>query len=344
MPESVEFELAGRRREVADLLCEAADRKLVFGNTEEAAKKARKAHDLAHRNPELDTLWKILSAYRLAHLALRTAKTREDLEDVDRFFAEAASGNLLGPLPQIYRLPVLHRLRSEFEQDSKGERIREAFRDTLESLRNWQASNGSGAEAWQRAQLQSGVFNMVELASYFLGMPYLPQLEGLGWNHPDSDNLTAFFPSNPARHWCLVGHEKRLKAVRYSKELALEELDSISQRYPEAILFKLSSEEGCIRRGAGEWMRESINGLKLLAVLLLGEVADRDDLRKKVMSIPRGGNTSPFRQMKRRLTVRLAELSGLPEQEIFLEDSAKGLPVVNREIPVYGAIEWRMFR
>ena len=333
-----------RRNNVANLLRAVADQKLVFGNTREAERKARQAYDLARKSPKLDEPWLTLSAYRLAHLSFRSASTRTTLEKIEQLFREASASRLFSPFPEIYRLSVLHRMRSDSRKGHTDAEILEAFDDAVASFRRWQASFSPEGNTWQRAQLQSGVFNMLELASYFLGMPY--QLDGLGGDHIDS-SLGSLFPADPALHWVLVGHEEELKTVRYSKSLALAELDAMGRRCPDAILFKLSSrEENHVRLGADDdgWQRAGVNGLKLLAILLLKKARDRDDLHFMVMRIVRGGDTRPFRQMKHRLIESLAEMTK-PHHETFLEeDLSTGIPRINGRIPVYGAIEWKMFR
>jgi hypothetical protein len=339
----IETESTARRKEVANLLREVADHKLVFGNTKVAAQKARKAYELARQNPELDAIWRALAAYRLAHLAFRTATSRKELQLVDQLFSEAASSHFFRPLPDIYRLAVLQRLQAQYPEACHDEKISRTFDDAVGSFRDWHTSAHAEGEAWKRAPVQNGIFNMIEFASYFLGIPY--KLEGLGLDQHDS-SLGALFPSNPELCWHLVGHEKELKVVRYSRQLALAELDAIGRRCPDAILFKLSREdEHHIRRGSGTWTPEGVNGLKLLATLLLGVAQNKDELHFKVMCIPRGGDTAPFRSMKRRLRKTLREmLSGCPQDEVFVDNEPGGMPALNENIPIYGAIEWRMFR
>jgi hypothetical protein len=293
--------------------------------------------------PKLEDPWAALSAYRLAHLSLRTAKTKGALKTAHSCFVQAASGNLLGPLPAIYRLSVLHRLKSQFPNDSMENSIPEAFDEAVRSFRDCHnsASLGWQGSPWKKAQIQDGVFNMIELASYFLGIPY--GFEGLGLEHPDWD-LRAFFPTERNRHWILVGHDHGLRTVRYSRDMALAELDVIASKFPDSIGFKLSAEESSIRKGCSSWEHEAVNGLKLLAVLLYGEISGLNDLHWKVMSIPQGNDSSAFRQVKLRMKKSLKRLSGLPQESIFLEERSTSLPVINPHLCIYGAVQCSMLR
>ena len=57
--------------------------------------RARAARDLA-RDPEpLSAPWPALTAYRLAHLLMRSERDRATLEEADALFAEAARDPLL---------------------------------------------------------------------------------------------------------------------------------------------------------------------------------------------------------------------------------------------------------
>ena len=129
------------------------------------------AHELATREPALDSPWPALTAYRLAHLVMRGARDDETLLRAEELFAYSArtDSESLGPLPTIYRLAAMHRLKAPPSQ------INDEFGRAMERLQTWNIEDYETRES--RTHLQRGVFNLLELSSYFAGIPYEPWRE-----------------------------------------------------------------------------------------------------------------------------------------------------------------------
>ncbi|MCP4648441.1 MAG: hypothetical protein GY852_12045, partial [bacterium] len=193
-----------RRKEVDELLRSGSDDKLLLGNTDLARDKIEKAYTIASSEPPLPQPWRAVAAYRLGHLILRTAKTKDDLEHAEQYLLEASRVESLGPLPSVYRLPVLFRLKpyiSEEIYESQYQQTFEAAKRKVEEMRGGQSVPQT---PWMDPRLQGGYFNLLEFAAYFAGIPYSP-LEGLG-----GDPYKDLFPDSSA--WILVGHDKTLSS------------------------------------------------------------------------------------------------------------------------------------
>lgn len=276
---------AAARLQVAELLRSARDRKLLLGGAAGAIDAARRAYRLAGDHPEL-RLDRAQAAYHLAHLLLRSPDPV--LEEADALFTQAARSRALGPWPRIYRLAVLSRL---------GQDPGDAHRRACEAVADWVAlagdDDGPAQHDSRDPRLQLDVFNLLELATYFLGLPY-DRLAGIAAREPTEHRAGGFL---------IVGPEPEWARVRRTREEALEELANIGRARPTATRFRL--EPGCIRwnlRGGAEAPLAEREA-RLLATVLEGRVRTQPALREAVMG--EGAKEATFRQVKSRLFRKL---------------------------------------
>jgi hypothetical protein len=282
------------RQAVKRLLDECTDAKRLAGRTEAARVMAEKAYELATRD-ELPAPWPQLAAYRLAHLLLREG-AGADLVRADTLLAEASgsgdgpAADVLGPMPRIYRLAVMHRLNAPEKQ------IRALYGKARESIRRFQ----SGIDyQGQRGSIQDCLFNMLELATYFLGIPY--KLEGEG---------SAFSGLELGKNdWYLVASGENLSGIRMPGPLARSELESRARRSPDALVFVLEENRPRwrIARQSG-WADANADQLRLVACLLLGGGAwSTINLHEHVLKTMEF-KESRFRKVKQRLNESFVEL------------------------------------
>jgi hypothetical protein len=318
--------MSAARLKVNQLLNEASDLKMLRYHTREARRKIETAYRLAEKN-HLPKPWPALCAYRLGHLIMRTASDMESLFDADGYFIEAARSKSLGPLPAIYRLSVLHRLKKA-GADVGEALIKRAIEKAQDDIQ--------GFEFFERTQIQDHLFNLLELAAYFTAVDY-PEVEGMGEYHN---------PEKPPHFWILVGPDPRIAEVKYSEAFALEELDALTKSHSDAVFFvlrNLNSPETGDRPKAQwkidqqKWKKASYPKLKLLALLLRQTSHTLDGLMQAFLG-ERYHTLNAFNQTKLRLKRHLAELTGMEMEEIFLE-SAQRIPRINPHIGIFGAVE-----
>jgi hypothetical protein len=347
-----EAEIEQRRIEVSQLLKECTDAKLLKGGSSCALEKAIEAHKLATQEPELPTPWPQLTAYRCAHLMLRGRASKADLVEVDRLLALATGegghppANLLGPLPRLYRLAVLHRIFLSETNDSARDRTRTMLRAVFDRARAevLTASAGSPRQPTVSVRgprggtIQDTGFNLLELAAYFLGENYAP-LEGLGL--PDEEL------HRPSIAWCLVGPDPAIRRVSMLERLAVAELEARGRQHCDAILFKLPNYPGepvWKRASDPDWRRVNDDHLRLLAMVLSDPQIAPEELKRWVVPDESNDPDAYYRQAVKRLRAGLRELTGLEIDRILPRDSATGRLVVSPEIRIYGAVYERTVR
>lgn len=317
--------LAEMRQDIYGLLRKGTNHKLLFGNTDVALEALERAWELLSTSHPLPEPWPSLTAYRLAHLLLRTAGDNEDtLLRADELLTGAVRARSLVPMPALYHLAVLHRLGGLVKPEKIGAAYSRAMEAVKQSILKPECGEGSTAE------IQSPYFNMLELASYFMRLPYTP-LEGLGGNF--SDELDP-----EASPWVVVGPEAAMSAIRFPKDLAIEELDSLAESRGVRLVFRLSADHDCHWKiPDSRWKRAGYRCLLMLACMLSGRVSDSESLRRVVI----GEDESPstFRQIKKRLLDGLGQLLDLPPSEILSETTVQGL---RPGLAIYGAVEDRL--
>lgn len=315
------------RRKVCRLLKQGSDAKLQLGSRNRALERLTKADELAKRT-NLSGPIPALVAYRLAHLLLRgNPASRDELEEIDAHLAKASRAKSLGPLPSIYRLSVLHRLKLLDANQYPQSMIETEFSKCVQRVREavWRSQNPDDSHLRDNPRLQDALVNMLELAGYFMKMP-MDSLEGV------RDCAT-----EPKRKCYLVGPSPTIALVLLSEELILEELDVRQAETPGALAF-------CIPGARTPWWRKSIStrpqplndqpgrqAAEFLALKLQDPEMDRELLDRKVFGAVGGDN---LRQQKLRVRKKLAGLTGFPEADFLSERES----VIPANLLIFGAI------
>jgi len=340
-----------RRAKANDLLTKCADEKLLRGGVPAAVKLARDAYELTKADPALAPLHQI-SAYRLAHLMLRLPDCDNSLAEIQRLFERAAGerpggeATALGPLPDLFCLAVLHRrlqlakdaliidalkreMDQRFDQASKGVK-------GVPSARS--SSCGTIQQDGGRGQLQASLFNLLELAAYFLGMDY-SKLEGLG--------VLGDLEPSQSDAWLLVGPMPEISNVRHSELLAMQELTTMGRVCPDALLIRRppaghQSEWRMGGQSDSEWREVNDTWVHLLAWVLKEPTVTRQMLRARIM----GGHDeviqNNFRKDLERMRKNLSRLTGQPDLQVFVSGSD---PLrLTDEVTVFGAVHVDTFR
>ncbi|MBX3278410.1 MAG: hypothetical protein KF868_10450 [Acidobacteria bacterium] len=308
------------RDRVNKLFHQGLDSKLLRHHSAQAMKMLREAYELTHhheRTPRFADIWPALTAYRLAHLTLRRPDlTYDELMEVDEWLIEACRQRVLGPWPCLYRLAVMHRLKANDLIDGAFAHARERVLQHLDE---------------ESAQLQSHIFNALELSAYFLGQPY-HSLEGIGEIENRNNPYAEFGP--PGQKWMLVGPDPLISKVKYPREFALQELGEQGgnkENDKKVVLFKLPESlrhEWKLTSQAGyEPVPNSHTAKLLAAILLVKSRAEAQDL----MGLD---NPNTFRSAISRGKKDFERLTGYP-----LEDTPNGLPKVPSQVVVYGAVD-----
>lgn len=353
------------RKEIKELIDKASDQKLIALHTREAIRTLGYAQRLCDDSPDIPEPWPSIVAYRQAHLIMRLCNDRKNhkkneelklLEKADAMFEKASSSSYLGPLPSIYRLSVLHRLNL-LTGENHNDKIRFSYERAVDNFIDWTAgSSRSGNrntgnlrrlaaistdpdQEKAKRQLQNGIFNMLELTSYFMSLPY-NILEGIGGlNYQDTIQ----------GGWVVISPDPESTEVTIPKELAIEEMEERGKKDPGAVFFILEHDnneyitERRWKHGQGEWEKAgSYEHLRLLALFCAMKNDIFNDLNKK-FRIETGGNDI-FRQNKARLKRDFCKLTKLSPDEVFVknEKTPSGIPVVTRRLNIYGAVEKRV--
>jgi len=326
---TTENDQGGTRERVFRLLDESRDLKLLEGNPESVLAKAQEAYGLASG---LHSPWQEVAAYRLAQLLFRKpGKALGEYREIDQLLKEAA-GNTpsavspLGPLPWVYRMASLHRL--SIVDPANELKYREDLQVTRQAaMRQFspRSENGSRSTVERtlgQAQIQSDKFNLIELATYFVDLPYDP-LAGRGDTGDDGFSFTG--------KWILVSNQLETGAVKYTCEFAQAEARALLAADPDSIGFSLQQ-----KKDDGLWLSDHESqpdsaGAKQLA--LLAAVLWRDDLASSDLQHHLGVADDHLRQLKRRLADELNRRAG--RKVVTFEPRSFRLV---SEIPIFGAV------
>jgi len=315
------------------LLC---GEKLLRGNPENVYQLAKGTFEIAAL---VGSPWKQLAAYRLAHVLFRGESFGDDpdreierLKEIATHFKLAADyepDRLFGPLPHIYLIAVLHRLKQadkanadEYQQQIETHYEKAATRsDRLDLL----ISDSNESET---RQLQHHSFNLLELACYTLDLDY-KILKGLGRMHDDN------YPLQGA--WRIVSNDPEMQAIEYDYEFGFAELNEIVARTPDSVGFVFSN-VSAIRNGwkhhMAQEMSHEINDdfLKLLSVILDDpRLTERRYTNERNWHFP-DHSPADMRQLKKRGKDAIVRLTGVQADRIFPYSSFE------LKIPVYGLI------
>lgn len=325
-----------RRVRVQLLLGKCIDEKVLIGGTERAKQAAKDAHELATRSPALPAPWPQLAAYRLAHLILRSKPGIEELHEADRLLAQASGSEhnrrILGPLPVIYRLAVIHRLHLQEGSENTERLLEKTFESAKEAVKAYQTKPPAlPADPEKQAQIQDGLTNMLELSACFLGMG-TDRLEG--WSDPWSD--LGLGPNA----YGLITKERGRDNERRPLALVEAELEDLAVENPSALLLDIRTGKASWKLGPKPpWEDLNEDAACLIRCLLENLACGSDELRKLVVGDEGENPGDRFRQIKHRLKTGFRELvKGKGELIVEKDDGSSGLRI-NPEVQVFCLLE-----
>jgi hypothetical protein len=313
------------RKEVESLLRAGASEKLQRAGTDAALKKLENAYKIA--SEKLLRPWPEVAGYRYAHLLLR--KGPQDLKtllQVEELFTASARYTRLRPWALLYKLAVIHRIAKHPGQEVSPDfvtkafdRCREAVMDFVREKRSVDREEPAPPLADIDTRIQDELINSLELAVYFLEVPYAP-LEGLR----GADDIEL-----GSGDWFLVGTEAAYANIRFCWEMAIEELTARGENEPEAILFCLPEEP------KDPWWRGGPNsrpktGLRDgTARLLAAELQDGRRLGRTGLERLFGEDVSAdtLRKTRERFRGDLAQMSGKSSGEFQDAEPPFGLNI-----------------
>ena len=300
-----DLEAAGRiRAEVAERLRDGSSRKLQRHGTAPAFEAFQDALDLITRH-DVPEPWGALARYRLAHVTLRGAQTRESLRSANALFEAAANAKVLGPWPAIYRLAVLSRL------GAPRSALLEAQRAAADAYSHWTKTThlyGDGTSE-RDPRLQEDVFALLYLATLSAGLPH-EALDGRGAN-PEASRLTE-------GQWLVLTGAPVDHTVGVSEDFARDELAAMAAANPWLATLVLPENVSLPGRLTLPGGTETVNLARTAAqilVLLLAGVRGNERLVSTVFGDGEAGSqpNTAFRQAKFRLTRLFGEFREAPE-------------------------------
>lgn len=370
---------------IDQLLKEGSDLKLLYEKTEEALEILRKAKLIVDQStPPLSVPWPQLVNYRLAHVLMRGASDESELEEIDELLADAIKAKCLGPLPRLYRLAVMHRLKCPLNQ------LQSVFKPLIEEIAYYNEEDGDqdrcNSEEHERhdrlTALQNNFFNMLELAAYFTGYPY-NGFEGKGRIHEPKSEIT--LRSLNVRHsrlkdrepysdllckfksWNLYGTVTGLATVDYPGDFVLEELEERMKNNdikPPCIVFRISSNRTIhdwnfnLQKKDNQFKWEKVNRganhLLFLASIYKLKGKKRGSLLWHIFGSDTLGDDAIYRKWKQRCTEAIVskfnELNytdlNIKKNNLFLSnaENTDPIPKFRNEISVLGAMESTLFQ
>lgn len=192
--------------------------KLSISRNEYAISDLRLAHRLATQPVPMPDIWPHVTAYRLAHLLMRSAQGKDELLEVDDLLQQASVDNAESSIrlaATIIRLSVLHRL-ALIEPAGVWHQL---SRDCLKLAVDLARHQPLWSTLLKGRPAQSMVTNMIELAAYFMGEPH-GLLSGLSVNAE-----VAALESDTA--WRLIGTHGLGDNLRYSEALIRAQISAL---------------------------------------------------------------------------------------------------------------------
>ncbi len=268
------------------LLQRASQMKLFPGGTPETLQLVERAHDqlvaAGRRGPV-----RALAAYRRAHLLYRLdgEGTEKRLQQIDSLLQESTENDtteFLGPWPQIYRLPALHRL-------GRGEEAQVVWADAHADLVPWReritsqlGDSKKKADVRWRARTQDEGFSLLEIVGHLLGFPYQEDLHR-GPGRPP--RIPEPFTLAGDETWAVLDTTEE-DAVRVPRALAVHVFrhrqTQLREEGVEAVVYSLTrgGYSGWLAPLAGPPERVSHSELRFLANVQMGASRTLDHQRR----------------------------------------------------------------
>lgn len=322
-----------RRAHVFRLLKDGTGDKMMVNRSAQAAEKLRRAYVLARDPvPIFSPLYEV-AAYRLANVLFRSARTAEQLREVDRLYVEATGdvGHRLGPMPLIHRVAVLHRL-AMLAGISGAERARlqlEMERVYVEACQLARArSFGELPGRAGGAHIQGSLHNLLELTAYYNDFDYEERISGL---------VSPFEDLQLGEDWMIVGTDGVSDSVRMPREFAAAELEARAAEGAD-LLFELGEPRPRARFRA--WKpggREvKVGGRELLSLAQLCRGPSTDEQLYAAVYGEEPMNDGRLRDVKRDLREFLGNLLGERGTELIPEVGTGEYLKLRPGIRIYG--------
>jgi hypothetical protein len=209
MPVETPEQREQRRTRCYQALMEALDVKLQRGGTGDALDLLESAYESARSPDELSWPMPAVTAYRLAYILMRRARSGDDLARVDALLTEAGQSETIDPLQHALHLIVIERRRDAAQEAGARARLRKRSRAAFQRLK--EAPRRPDADATGRP-IQDDGFNLLELSSFLIGDDDYAALEGRG--------AARFRPFDQDGAFALIGNQGVDPGVRWTRSLA----------------------------------------------------------------------------------------------------------------------------
>jgi hypothetical protein len=326
-----------RRAQVWELLRRVNDEKAVRANETALLNRAERAYKMATLPPAVIGPLRCIAAYRLAHLLLRS--TDQDFNRANSLFEEASAFPRLSVESQIYRVAVLERLSNTAPEESHRRELKRMRDEAFDRARKELGESFDTAGDRYGAlgdRMQGGTFNLLELATYFTGLPYTG-LEGRG---------SRLDYALERGDWVVIGPEPETSRVHLSEATAKQELEDRARASSGGEVFFRLGPDDChwkVTKDDAEeqrYRKTNRDGLRLMALLCSDqEITNLAALEERLLT-PQQDNAN-FRQHDRRLRVSLGRLLGrnIPAKGLYDDRSGSGGLRLSRGLVVYGAVK-----
>jgi len=191
--------------------------KLLMGGTDHALEHLEAAYASASSPSALPGPLPAVTAYRLAYLLMRRARTEDDLARVDQLLTEVGQRDTVDPLRHALHLVVIERLRDAANEPESKAELRKRSLAAFHCLR--ESSRNTVADATERP-IQEDLFNLVELSGFLLGAENYRAMEG------QAHLTTKFLPQHQGDAFVLFGNHGVDHRVRWTRTLAESEFNA----------------------------------------------------------------------------------------------------------------------
>jgi hypothetical protein len=298
-------------KEILRTIYHGSSTKMVYTKTFESKRLILEAYKLL-KEQKIESVWKCICAYRLAHITMRDAKNEDSFLRVKNYFSEASKCKSLGPLPLIYKVAVMMRLK-----EPKGSIEKEIIKIT-------KTIKGIG-EPKDNPQLQDQYLNMTELIIYIAGLDY-KLIEGIGSTLEDRElkNILETFD-----RWKISTSKNlnyKLSGLTIPENLVKEEIEILVRNsndpvigfimpYSERVEY-LAKKDGKVRKGYVKWG----DSLKRFFI----QIMENPDISPHDLSDSiANSNIAHIRTLKKRLREYLSKIIKSEDgrnMEIFIDD------------------------
>ena len=184
-------------REVKELFFEATNEKVVLSSNDTyCEQKLRKAFSLS--NDLTDQIWPFITAYRLAHLLFRKAKSEADFNEILKLLdhSEQSRSLYISVHSLILKLIALNRLRLLGKNNlrEQQELCRNRIIQRIDALQGIERNTAASDQS-----VQGYYFNILEYLTYATDLDYSP-LSGVGYNYGNT-----LYPHGTNDVWRILG-------------------------------------------------------------------------------------------------------------------------------------------